>query len=113
MTLLPEVEDALREAIRRHQRAHPSVSSWPRVGARLRAAGTQLAIGLSVFVALAIGAVALIASRNRHESPPPVSPAIATVASSRQELLNTLSIMRRRQTAADLNPRFLAGPLRA
>jgi hypothetical protein len=113
MTLLPEVEDALRDAIRRDQRAHPSVGSQRRVGARLEMVGGRLAIGLSVFVALAIGAVALIASGNRHGSTPPVSPAIGTLASSRQELINTLTIMRRPQTRGDLNPRFLFGPFRA
>lgn len=127
MTILPQLEqdlfeaakerlpaaDDFKEGLGRHDRLRPaSAARWPRFRRRLAATAAALPVLGSIVVTVAVVAVALIAFKHDHTSKPAATPGSAS--SSRQELIQTLAVLRRPQTKADLNPELLgvfSGPL--
>lgn len=107
MTLIPEVEAALIEAIDRDQakRAAKRVTAdgargafWP--GLRRTAGRTRhvIAVGIGVLLALAVVAVVLSAG---HGSRGPIAPAVRPSSlASRQRLIAILGVLREPQTKA-------------
>jgi hypothetical protein len=112
MTVLPQLKQNVRDAAAAHLPApdHEPARSRRRPHARrrpLRAIGASLPIVLSVGVAIVIAAGALIAIRHGNSSHPAARD--RPVASSRQELVQALGVLRTRQTKSDLDPVFGPG----
>jgi hypothetical protein len=99
MTLLPEFRTQLHTAAHRraHSRRHRIASRFSGNGQIMRVATTIPAL-LSVLVAVGITVVALATLSHRHH--PPASG--TAPASTRTELLQTVGVLRRPQTKADL-----------
>lgn len=112
MTVLPQLKEHVRDAAAAYLLApdHEPARSRRRPYARrrpLRAIGASLPIVLSVGVAIVIAAAALIAIRHGNSSNPAARDRPG--ASSRQELVQALGILRTQQTRSDLDPDFGPG----
>jgi hypothetical protein len=88
--------DATARRTRKRGRRTPNrTSAWP----HLRGLGTTLSIALSIAVVMVVAVVALTALRHGHH---PSSPAgVPSENTSRQELIQTLAVLRRPQTRAE------------
>lgn len=118
MTILPQLEHDLFQAAKRLRRA-PDIPREPvevdqpdtnsttrrtRLHARFRTIATPMPLLLSVLLTLAVGAVALTALQRSHQSVPTRD--ASSAHSSRQHLIESLSVLRRPQAKGDLDPRL-------
>lgn len=112
MTLvIPELERQLRAAVKAQRAARTTEETYDRplaagTGGRAslpRRGLSMLSVAVPVAAAIAVAAVSLVLLSGHDRKPSP--PVIAE--SSRQHLTDILSVLRRSQTKADLNPRLL------
>jgi hypothetical protein len=121
MTILPQLEHDLLKAAREQlpaaasedtvlgRRARTSTgASINNFRRRLATTGSWLPAFLAITVTIAVAAFALSLAR-RTDQPRPRTPAVG-VASARQQLIQTLGVLRRAQTKSDLDPELLLSP---
>jgi hypothetical protein len=116
MTILPQLErdlfDAAKQRLpaadtpdqtRDHPR-RPEPRTTRRAGARRRLAATATTVPILLAVAVTVIVAAFALTLIHHgRQPPPAKPA-SSVQATRQQLIQMLSVLRRPQTKADLDP---------
>ena len=121
MTILPKLEDDLFRAAKerlpasdtRHTAtthrglASESIGRSRRLRDRLAATATALPIALAIAITVIIAALALTLFHHRERTRPAAPP--ASTRTARQELIQTLAVLRRPQTKADLDPKLAPG----
>ena len=97
MSLLPEFRDQLQTAARqRASNRRYRIASAPLLSARPPSVAAKLPVLVSVLVAVIVALVAIAALNHRHSTRVAGSP-----TSSREQLIQTLGVLRRPQTSAD------------
>ena len=109
LTALP-IEPLLRRLDQQtaaHQPDRPNVAARHRLTERLPSISTAVAIA-SVTVALVIGTGALLLAKGHDRSVHNATTPSTLATSARQRLIDTLAVLRRPQTSADLNQQILS-----
>ncbi len=112
MTVLPQLKQHVLDAAAAHRPApnHDQAAAGRHQHTRrrtLKAIGASVPVLVSIGIAIVIAGVALITIRHASSSHP-AAPG-RTPASSRQELVHALGVLRTPQTTSDLDPKFVPG----
>ncbi len=97
---LPEADDPARGHGRHDRLRATPAARWPRGRRRLKAITASLPVLLSIVVAVLVAAIALTAFVHGHA--PSSGEGSGSASSSRQELIQTLGVLRRPQAKSDL-----------
>jgi hypothetical protein len=116
MTVLPQLKQHVLDAAAAHLPApdHDQAAPGRHQNTRrptLKAIGASVPVLLSVGIAIVIAAVALLTIRHGNSSHPAAHG--RAPASSRQELVHALGVLRTPQTKSDLDPKFVPGFFRS
>ncbi|MHB1570539.1 MAG: hypothetical protein ACYCXW_04100 [Solirubrobacteraceae bacterium] len=105
MTYLPDLRESLVKAAARQHPAPASDRGW-------RAALGTVAVAAAVIIALTVVGIAVILLRHGPQQPQaPAKHAAVGAVPGRQQLIDTLAVLRRPQTAADRDfPKFILRP---